>query len=187
MSEKKKIVRYKIYFNYENEERWINEMSREGLDLVDYAVGKYTFERGTPGEYIYRYQYLSTETPEEVQEYISFLEEGGIEVIGSYFGWLIMRKKTSEGSFEVFTDDESKIHHYQSIIRVVNIVAIVNLVLGIVNVTSPFLFNRSISILSFSTAAILFIVIGSYSSHVRKLSEKINLKNNSHHIDQLKK
>ena len=48
----KKVV-FKPYWNYENEEKWLNQMVREGWALCDYSWNRYTFEPCEKGEYVY--------------------------------------------------------------------------------------------------------------------------------------
>jgi hypothetical protein len=64
---------HKLYWDFEKEERWLNEMAAKGLDLVGYSWGTYRFEHGTPGEWTYRIELLP-ETPAKSAslEYLSF-------------------------------------------------------------------------------------------------------------------
>ena len=48
----------KLFMDYEKEEKWLNDMSAKGLQLVHYSFPRYTFEEGEPGEYTYRIQLL---------------------------------------------------------------------------------------------------------------------------------
>lgn len=49
-----KRVVWKLFLNFEKEEQWINEMAEKGLNFTGYTFGRYTFEEGVHGEYIYR-------------------------------------------------------------------------------------------------------------------------------------
>ncbi|MBC8062671.1 MAG: DUF2812 domain-containing protein [Clostridiaceae bacterium] len=44
---------YKAYWNYEKEEKWINEMSAKGLALTDHSLFKYVFTEIPNNEYIH--------------------------------------------------------------------------------------------------------------------------------------
>ena len=50
--------KFNYFFNDESEENWINEMSAKGWHFKQFRLGMYAFEKGEPGEYIYRVDYL---------------------------------------------------------------------------------------------------------------------------------
>lgn len=45
------------------------------------------------------------------------MEENGVEVVSQWYRWVYLRKKASDGSFEMYTDSESKIAQYRRIQR----------------------------------------------------------------------
>ena len=59
MAERKTIWKLFFVWNYEKEERWLNEMAMSGWALVHAAwPGRFTFEACEPGEYIIRMEIL---------------------------------------------------------------------------------------------------------------------------------
>lgn len=122
---------------YEKEEKWLNEMSAKGMHLTDVGFCRYSFEKGSPGEYIYRLELLNhlPQHPESIS-YINFLEETGIEHIGSMMRWVYFRKKASDSLFELYSDTESKINHYKRIIFIADIISLVILLPVLSHVTS---------------------------------------------------
>ena len=52
--ETKRYFRYYTIADYEREQKWLNAMSRSGWNFVRTNGFIYTFEKGTPGEYIYK-------------------------------------------------------------------------------------------------------------------------------------
>ena len=136
----KHVVR-KAFWDYEKEEKWLNEMSAKGMALTDYSWCRYVFEEAQPNEYTYRIELLEN-MPNHAESvaYIRFLEESGVECVATYTRWIYLRKKTSEGSFEIYTDIDSRIKHYKRIYTMWNTLTFVeftaglsNLVIGIVN------------------------------------------------------
>jgi hypothetical protein len=111
----KYIVR-KAYWDYEKEEKWLNEMSAKGMGLTDYSWCRYVFTETPNNEYTYRIDLLEN-SPKHVESiaYIKFLEENGVEHVASYMRWIFIRKKSSEGAFDIYSDIESKIKHYKRI------------------------------------------------------------------------
>jgi hypothetical protein len=123
----KKIIK-KAFWDFEKEEKWLNEMAVKGLAMTDYSWCRYVFNSSEPGEYIYRIELLKEPvTHPESEKYINFMEDTGAEFVGSYMKWVYFRKKASEGEFEIYSDTDSKIAHYKKIINYWNFFAIVEL------------------------------------------------------------
>ena len=129
----KHIVR-KAYGIYEKEEKWLNEMSSKGLALTDYSWCRYVFEEIPNSEYTYRIELLENMPSQlESRSYLKFLEENGVECVATYFRWAYLRKRTTEGPFDLYTDIDSKIAHYKRINLLWSVLMYINLVTGIVN------------------------------------------------------
>lgn len=128
-----KKVKYRFYVDHEKEEQWVNEMSREGWHLERFIVFRYSFVKGKPGAYIYRNELLNGLTSSEKNDYLDFLKGSGIEVVHKFGGWAYLRKKASDGTFEIYTDTASKISYYNRILNLFTILLLCNLVMGIFN------------------------------------------------------
>ena len=107
-----KIV-HKIFmaWQFEEEERWLNQMSAEGWQLVNSNGISHRFEKGEAGAYHYRVQMSAKD-----DSYLQFLQEMGIEHMGTCFNgmWIYLRKAGGE-SFEIFSDRESKVKQLQKV------------------------------------------------------------------------
>ncbi len=56
--------------------------------------GRYLFEKGSPGAYVYRIELLQYMPGHpEGAAYLEFLAESGIEVVASSLRWVYLRKK----------------------------------------------------------------------------------------------
>jgi hypothetical protein len=128
-----KKVKYRFYVDYEKEEQWINEMSKNGWNLERFMVFRYTFAKGEPGAYIYRNELLAGFTIKDKNNYLDFLKESGIEVVNKFGGWAYFRKKAAEGPFEIYTDTTSKISYYNRILNLFTLLFLCNLIMGIFN------------------------------------------------------
>ena len=136
-----KYIVHKAFWDFEKEERWLNEMSAKGMAFKDYSWCRYVFEDAPNNSYIYRIELLENlPTHPESVAYLRFLEENGIEYVSSYMRWVYLRKPVSEGAFDLYTDLDSRIKHYQRINRFWNFfmilefgAAFANLSVGIVN------------------------------------------------------
>lgn len=99
--ETKRYFRYYTIADYEREQKWLNAMSRSGWNFVRTNGFIYTFEKGTPGEYIYKIDLPNDSmTDVEVDAYYKFMEECGIEVVSSFKFWRYLRKKSADGPFD---------------------------------------------------------------------------------------
>ncbi len=132
-----KTVLWKWFFDYEKEEAWLNKMSAKGFAAIDFFMCRYVFEDCTPGEYIYRSEFLKQPAKHaESQRYIRFMEENGAEHVSSWFQWVYFRKKASDGVFDIFSDLDSKLEHYRRINAFWLTVFIVELLAGAAQIPS---------------------------------------------------
>ena len=131
----KHIVR-KAFIDYEKEERWLNDMAAKGLAMTDYSWCRYVFEDTEPGEYTYRLELLDNlATHPESKKYIGFLEDTGVEQVASYARWVYFRKKTTDGPFNLYSDLDSKIKHYQRVFQLWLVLGLAELAIGFSNTT----------------------------------------------------
>lgn len=113
---RKTIIKWFWAWGFDKEEKWLNEMSENGLQLVNVSFIKYVFEEGTPKEYTYRLEFLENfPSHAESVQYIKFLEETGAEHIASVNRWAYFKKKSSDGQFDLFSDIDSRIKHLNRI------------------------------------------------------------------------
>ncbi len=105
----------------EEMERYLNEMSHEGWQCCEIVRDELRFARGEQDEYTYRVQYFYESRDGEKDDYLRTLGETGAALVGEYGEALILRKKTADGAFELYSDLDSKIaalekrrSHYRS-------------------------------------------------------------------------
>ena len=93
----------------EEMERYLNKMSHEGWQCCEIVRNELRFVRGEQDEYTYRVQYFYESRDGEKDDYLRTLGETGVALVGEYGEALILRKKTSDGAFELYSDLDSKI------------------------------------------------------------------------------
>jgi hypothetical protein len=122
---------WKAFWDYENEEKWLNEMAAKGFAMTAYSWCHYTFEDSAPGEYIYRIELLAhgINHPES-RKYIQFMEENGVEHVDTYRTWVYFRKKAADGDFEIYSDLDSRIKHYKRVSNIWLVVGCAELCIG---------------------------------------------------------
>ena len=129
MNEKKTIHRWWWAWNFDKEEQWLNEMAMEGWALYDTGFCVYHFEKTEPGEYMIR---LEMHKPDYAYE--AFMEETGAQHVGRQVQWAYFRKKASQGSFDIFSDIDSRISHLDKIIKLFLFLILLNFFMGIINI-----------------------------------------------------
>jgi hypothetical protein len=113
---KKTVRKYFFIWEYEKEEHWLNDMSQKGWQLKWTSIGRYVFESGEPGAYIYRLELLENNpNSKENLSYLLFLIETGIEMVGECRNWIYLRRKASEGDFEPANKPLNELTHIMKI------------------------------------------------------------------------
>ena len=122
-------------WDFDKEERWLNEMAAQGLALVSVGFCRYDFEECAPGAYQVRLELLENQPSHaESQKYIGFIEETGAEQVGRFMRWVYFRKKTADGPFDLYSDLASRIKHLKRIIALILPISLANLMIGFTNV-----------------------------------------------------
>ena len=114
------MVKFRLYYDKEREQDFLNGMSRQGYAMTGFFAGFYNFDKCQPGEYIY--QVDITEGMFRVSnDYREFMRDVDVEIVCLWGPWVILRKRASEGPFELYSDVESRIEHYTRIKRLFRI------------------------------------------------------------------
>ena len=132
MSERKTIRKWFWVWDFEKEERWLNEMALSGWILDKVGFCKYEFIPCQPGEYTVR-----LEMHEHDENYLRFMQDTGAVYVGRMVSWIYFRKKTEDGPFDIFSDIDTRIKHLKSIGQVLSVIGTANLVIGLVNTMNP--------------------------------------------------
>ncbi|MFE8698535.1 DUF2812 domain-containing protein [Cytobacillus sp. FJAT-53684] len=130
-----KKVLYRLFGDFEKEEKWINEMGAQGWHLQKFSFGRFTFTMGEPGAFIYRNEFISGMSSKEKKDYFEFLKDSGILIINELGGWVYMKKAASDGPFELYTDAKSKIAYYKRMLNIFALLFFINAWMGIANIS----------------------------------------------------
>ena len=110
------MLKFKLYYDKDEEENWLREMSLNGWAFKKFFLGFYTFEASEPGKYNYQIDLLDNWKGDK-DDYASFMEDAGVEVVSQWWRWVYLQKKVADGPFEMYTDTESKIVQYSKILK----------------------------------------------------------------------
>ena len=166
-----KKIKFRFFVDHENEEEWINDMAEQGWHLKKFWPFVHVFEKGTPGEYIYRNEMVITRK----KEYIEFLETMNVEHVHRFGFWSYFRKKRIDGPFEIYSDSTDKIRYLSKINRFFIPACILNILVVIMNLVNLFLnseMQKSIIIAisgNFLVALMFYIAIRKNSKRRKSL------------------
>ena len=161
------MIKFKLYFDNEKEAEWLNEMSAKGYALSDYWWGFYSFEKCLPGEYVYQIDIVDGFFNVD-DDYRMFMEDLGVELVCMWGFWVILRKKTAEGPFQLYTDVESSIEHYSKIKLMFKAAAILEIICTMIMLLRAIGGSLASLSLSFVMMALVAVMIRQVM-HVNKI------------------
>ncbi|HEO8421796.1 TPA: DUF2812 domain-containing protein [Yersinia enterocolitica] len=154
-------------------------MCKKGYALQEISDGYYVFEASTPSRYIYRIEFLKQEVfQKEKDEYVALMQELKVEQVASNKRWHYFRRDASLGEFEIYSDIDSQIEHYQRINFIWYILAFIFIYSGISQV---FLFRdihtfEMILNTVFVIIGIFFLILGfPLTKKIHTLKKRKNL------------
>ncbi len=166
MTERRTIRKWYWVWDFDKEERWLNEMAMKGWILVEVGFCRYVFEKGEPGSYIVRLQMHNPDA-----EYLDFLEELGAVYIGRVVKWIYFRRSAEMGPFELFSDIQSRLDHLNWIGRMLLVIGMANLLIGVVNC-----FNYSpVGAINILCATLLMYALGRIRGKAEQLEREREL------------
>lgn len=121
------MIQFRLYWDKDKETVWLNDMAAKGYAMTGFFAGFYTFEKCEPGEYTYQIDF-GDKFGNVTDDYREFMEETGVEIVQTWGFWVILRKKTTDGPFVLYTDVDSQITHYTKIRNMFKVAAIIELI-----------------------------------------------------------
>lgn len=121
------MTKFRLYLDKDKETAWINEMAAQGYALTGFCIGFYKFEECEPGKYTYQIDFGDKMFAVD-NNYREFMAENNIEIVCLWGYWIILRKLTADGEFELYTDVDSSIEHYTKILKMFKVVTIIELI-----------------------------------------------------------
>ena len=121
------MIKFKLYFDKDKETQWLNEMSQKGWAMTGFFAGFYRFEPCEKGKYTYQIDF-GNKFFSVSDDYREFMSDSDIEIIQSWGFWVFLRKLSSEGEFQLYTDVDSQIEHYKKIRNMFKAVTVIELI-----------------------------------------------------------
>lgn len=167
-----KIIKFRWYYDKDKEEKFLNDMVSKGYAMKSFFLGVYCFEKCEIGEYTYRIDLIKDKNINEINQFYDLIREVNAEIVQTWGMWAFFRKK---GSFELYTDNESKIEQYSKIQKTFLMLALVEALVIPSQLHNYLKFN---TIFYLSTTILLSLVCIIFFYQVYKCKVKIiSLKN----------
>lgn len=143
------MIKFRIYLDKEKETIWLNEMASQGYAMTGFFSGFYTFEKSEPGKYVYQIDF-GDKLFAVSEDYRDFMKNAGVEIVQTWGYWIILRKRASEGEFQLYTDVDTTIEHYLKIRKMFKIATIIELICFLM---------EAAGVLSGSGIAMMFLLV----------------------------
>lgn len=126
MNERKRVRKLFWAWEFEKEEQWLNEMAQSGWLLDGVGFCRYDFVPCESGAYTVRLEMRDNDPA-----YLDLMAESGAEYVGRMVQWIYFRKSVEKGSFDIFSDLDSRIAHLQRVARALACIGGANLLIGL--------------------------------------------------------
>ncbi|WP_244835039.1 DUF2812 domain-containing protein [Clostridium sp. BJN0001] len=145
--------KFKIFYNFKEEEKWLKDMAKKGHILKSYSVfGIYTFTDGLSQDLNYKIDYKLFKKKSDYVSYLTLFEDYGWKhVCGTKNGGNhYFLPKNKETKAEIFSDSESSNMRYKTLYKI----CFTNLILCVL------FFISMLSTISFSLSNLGFLTPG---------------------------
>lgn len=115
---------FKIFFAWQEEKEaaWLHDMSKEGWHLTEVGFFKYMFQKGSPFDYTYRFDFKVLKK-EDMENYISIFEDAGWKYIDSTGSWHYFKTEGKRDvEPELYNDNRSKMEKYKRLLFFLGII-----------------------------------------------------------------
>lgn len=98
MKTKKNVVNW--FIDFDKEEKWLNEMSRQGWCLWHTNGYVYRFKKSEPGEYLFQIDFDEDYINKSNEDYVNFRSSCGDIFVHEWDSKIYWKRKASDGPFE---------------------------------------------------------------------------------------
>lgn len=106
--------KWKLFFNLDKEEKWLNEMAQQGFVLSGKNF-KYEFNHVSDQENLIKIDYRTFKSKKDLEDYILLFEDSGWEHLAGdkSSGKHYFMKKNANATDDIFSDQRSKAERYK--------------------------------------------------------------------------
>ena len=106
--------KFKLFLNYEKEERWLADMASQGYQLKETDFG-YSFEKTLPEQAVIKIDYRRFKKEQDFLDYLALFEDSGWQHISGTkkSGSQYFKKTNSDSTEDIFSDTASRAGRYK--------------------------------------------------------------------------
>ncbi|SDT50778.1 Protein of unknown function [Paenibacillaceae bacterium GAS479] len=106
--------KFKFFINLDQEEKWLNEMAKQGYSLSKKSFG-YEFHLAKPEYTVIKMDYRRFKKQEDFEDYCVLFEDSGWKHIAGtkHSGYQYFKKADESGTEDIFSDVHSKAGRYK--------------------------------------------------------------------------
>ena len=106
--------KFKLFLNYEKEERWLADMASQGYHLKEVGFG-YSFESAPPEQVVIKIDYRRFKKEQDFLDYLALFEDSGWQHISGTknIGFQYFKKTNSDSTEDIFSDTTSRAGRYK--------------------------------------------------------------------------
>lgn len=110
------MYKYKFFLDFEKEEKWLNQMAKQGYDLTGKSLG-YRFHKATPKDTVIRIDYRTFKRKEDFEDYRMLFRDSGWEHVAGTksSGTQYFRKVEGDDEEDIFSDIPSRAVRYKKL------------------------------------------------------------------------
>lgn len=108
------MTKFKMFFNFDKEEKWIGKMAEQGYQLKSTSFG-YNFYSSQPENAVFKIDYRTFKSDRDFLEYCTLFEDSGWQHIAGtkQSGSQYFKKIRPDGNEDIFSDSFSRAGRYK--------------------------------------------------------------------------
>lgn len=108
--------KFKFFLNFDKEEQWLNEMAKQGFQLVNKSI-RYEFQSAPPENTSIKIDYRTFKKKDDFEDYRALFEDCGWKHIAGTksSGYQYFKNINDNGNEDIFSDAYSKACRYKRI------------------------------------------------------------------------
>jgi len=157
------MIKFKLFLDKDEEVKFLNDQAAKGNAFRKFFLGFYFFDKSEENKYVYDIDLLSKFS--EYESYKAFMKEANVEVVSRWYRWVYVKSLNSEKGFDLYSDIDSKIEHYNKIKKMFIAAFIIELICLFVEIIVPLITSRMMTINAIFIASIAFFAIAIYGGY----------------------
>lgn len=155
------VKKWKFFVIIDKEVDWLNQMSKNGYNLIKRQGFIYYFQQQPTDKYQYQIEFIGlNQSIVETQNYLNFLTDSGIDVVFKFGLLLYLKRNSSDTDFIIYSSSKDLIRQYIKVIALYFLVLIISFLIvlkNLITISGPYFINVSIPLVSNSIISLVMV------------------------------